>query len=128
MTKGTEHIFLVDDEENIVKTSQTILERYGYKVTSFYDGVSALKAFKENPNQFDLVITDLAMPNISGDKLSLELIKIRSDIPILLYTGFSDSISEKKAACLGIMGFLYKPIVIKDLISKIREVLDKNNN
>ncbi|MBT3175811.1 MAG: response regulator [Desulfobacula sp.] len=77
-----------------------------------------------NPDKFDLVITDMAMPDMSGDKLSAELIKIRPDIPVLLCTGFSGNMSEKKAASLGIKGFLLKPIVIKDLAQKIREGLD----
>jgi len=69
----------------------------------------------------------MAMPNMPGDKLSTELIKIRSDIPVLLCTGFSENISEEKAASLGIKGFILKPIVMKDLAQKIREVLDNNN-
>ena len=84
----------------------------------------ALKVFQMNPDKFDLVITDMAMPDMSGDKLSAELIKIRPDIPVLLCTGFSGNMSEKKAASLGIKGFLLKPIVIKDLAQKIREGLD----
>ena len=73
-----------------------------------------------------MVITDMAMPNMSGDKLSVELTKIRPDIPVLLCTGFSETMSEEKAVSLGIKGFLLKPIVMKDLSQKIREVLDKN--
>ncbi len=76
------------------------------------------------PDIFDLVITDMAMPNMSGDKLASELIKIRPDIPVLLCTGFSERMPEEKAATLGIKGFLLKPIVMKDLSDKMREVLD----
>jgi len=76
------------------------------------------------PDKFDLVITDMTMPNMSGDKLASELVKIRSDIPILLCTGFSEKIPEEKAKSIGIKGFLMKPIVRKDLSKKIREVLD----
>ncbi|MBT4877324.1 MAG: response regulator, partial [Desulfobacula sp.] len=76
-------------------------------------------------DKFDLIITDMQMPNMPGEKLSAELIKIRSDIPILLCTGFSETMSEKRAASLGIKGFLLKPIVMNDLAQKIREVLDK---
>ncbi|WP_299981100.1 response regulator, partial [Desulfobacula sp.] len=72
------------------------------------------------------VITDLAMPNMPGDKLAAELAKIRPDIPILLCTGFSETMSEEKVASLGIKGFILKPIVMKDLARKIREVLEKN--
>jgi PAS domain S-box-containing protein len=124
MKTGTEKIMLVDDEENILDTTKNILEKYGYKITIFKEGQSALQAFSKDPNYFDLVITDMAMPNMAGDRLSAELIKIRPDIPILLCTGFSETISEEKALSLGIKGFLMKPILMKDLAQKIRKVLD----
>ncbi|MBT3387875.1 MAG: response regulator, partial [Desulfobacula sp.] len=72
------------------------------------------------------VITDMAMPNMPGDKLSTELTKIRPAIPVLLCTGFSENMSEERAASLGIKGFLLKPILMDDLAQKIREVLDEN--
>ena len=80
--------------------------------------VEALEAFRADPTKFDVVITDLAMPNMSGDKLAGELIKIRPDIPVILCTGFSERMPEEKAAAVGIKGFLMKPIVIKDLSSQ----------
>jgi CheY-like chemotaxis protein len=103
-----------------------MLERLGYQVTSRVSSLEALEAFRANPDRFDIVITDMAMPNMPGDKLSVELTKIRSDIPVLLCTGFSETMSEEKATSLGIKGFLFKPIVIKDLAQKIREVLDES--
>lgn len=126
LNTGTEKIMLVDDEENILDTTKSILEEYGYKITVFKEGNSAFQTFAKDPNYFDLVITDMSMPNMAGDRLSAELIKIRPDIPILLCTGFSETISEEKALSLGIKGFLLKPIVMKDLAQKIREVLDEN--
>jgi len=126
LNTGTEKIMLVDDEENILDTTKSILEKYGYKITVFKEGLSAFQTFAKDPNYFDLVITDMSMPNMAGDRLSAELIKIRPDIPILLCTGFSETISEEKALSLGIKGFLLKPIVMKDLAQKIREVLDGN--
>ena len=122
---GTEQILLVDDEEAILSLEKQILERLGYQVTSRISSTEALEAFRAAPDKFDLVITDMAMPNMPGNKLSVELIKIRPDIPVLLCTGFSETMSEKKAASLGIKGFLLKPIVMKDLAQKIRDVLDK---
>ncbi|MBC2706099.1 PAS domain S-box protein [Desulfobacula sp.] len=122
---GTERILLVDDEEAIIAMEKQILERLGYQVTSRTSSIEALEAFRANPDTFDMVITDMAMPNMPGDKLSVELIKIRSDIPILLCTGFSEIMSEEKAASLGIKGFILKPIVMKDLAQKIRDVLDE---
>ncbi|MCD4737131.1 MAG: response regulator [Bacteroidales bacterium] len=122
---GTEQILLVDDEESIISMEKQMLERLGYHVTSRTSSIEALEAFRDNPDKFDIVITDMAMPNMSGDKLSVELTKMHPDLPILLCTGFSDTMSEEKAASLGIKGFLLKPIVMKDLAQKLREVLDE---
>ncbi|MCK5100243.1 MAG: response regulator, partial [Desulfobacteraceae bacterium] len=123
---GTEHILLVDDEKIIITMEKHMLERLGYQVTSHTSSVEALEAFRASPDKFDLVITDMAMPNMPGDKLSDKLTEIRPDIPVLLCTGFSEVMSEKKAISLGIKGFLLKPIVMHDLSMKIREVLDEN--
>ena len=121
---GTEQILLVDDEEAILSMEKRMLERLGYQVTSRTSSIEALEVFRDSPDKFDIVITDKQMPNMPGDKLSAELIKIRPDIPVLLCTGFSEKMSEERAASLGIKGFLWKPIVMKDLAQKIREVLD----
>ena len=121
---GTEQILLVDDEEAILSMEKRLLERLGYQVTSRTSSLEALEAFRTNPDKFDLAITDMAMPNMPGDKLSVELTKVRPDIPILLCTGFSETMSEEKALSLGIKGFLLKPIIMKDLARKIREVLE----
>ncbi|MDM8537628.1 PAS domain S-box protein [Desulfobacterales bacterium HSG17] len=123
---GIEHILLVDDEDIVVTVVKQMLERLGYQVTSYTSSIDALEAFRASFDIFDIVITDMQMPNMSGDKLSFELTKIRPDIPILLCTGFSETMSDEKATSLGINGFLLKPIVINDLSHKIREVLDKN--
>lgn len=122
---GTEQILLVDDEYVIIKMEKQMLERMGYKVVSRTNSIEALETFRANPYKFDLVITDMAMPNMPGDKLAAELTQIRPDIPILLCTGFSETISEDKAMALGIKGFLMKPVVMKNLSKKIRDVLGK---
>ncbi|WP_051012324.1 response regulator [Desulfobacula toluolica] len=124
--KGNEKILLVDDEKDIVTMEKQMLERLGYQVVSRTNSIEALEIFRADPDKFDMVITDMAMPNMPGDKLSAQLIKINPDIPILLCTGFSEAISKEKAAALGIKGFLMKPIVMKDFADKIREVLKKN--
>jgi len=124
---GTESVLLVDDEKSIIALEKQTLNRLGYQVTSHTSSIEALEAFRANPDKFDLVITDKAMPKMPGDKLAAELIKIRHDIPILLCTGFSESISEEKIKSIGIKGLLLKPIIIKDLAKKIRETLDKKN-
>jgi len=122
--KGDERILLIDDETVIVSMEKEILERLGYQVTSRTSSIEALEAFREQPDKFDLVITDMTMPNMTGDKLAGELIKIRPDIPIIMCTGFSERMSEEKAEYLGIKGFLMKPILLKDLSSLVRKVLD----
>ncbi|MCP4116302.1 MAG: PAS domain S-box protein [Desulfobacteraceae bacterium] len=121
---GTERIMLVDDEDAIIQMEKQMLERLGYQVVSYVDSLETLERFRAEPDQFDMVITDMAMPNMSGDKLAAELIKIRPDIPILLCTGFSEKIPENKSTCLGIKNVLMKPIAKKDLANKIREMLD----
>ena len=124
LPRGTEQIMLVDDETDILVSSQEILEKHGYKVASFKDGESALQSFKEDQGLFDLVITDMTMPQMAGDELAAKILKIRKDIPIILCTGFSEAISEEKALSSGFKGFLMKPIGMKDFVNKIREVLD----
>jgi len=122
--KGDERILLVDDQEIIVQMEKQMLERLGYHVTTRTSSIDALEAFRMKPEKFDIIITDLTMPDMTGDKLAQELIKIRSDIPILLCTGFSERMSEEKAAAMGIKNFLMKPIVMKDLSKIVRNVLD----
>jgi len=122
---GTEHILLVDDEAEIVTMEKQMLERLGYRVTSFVDSTEALETFHAAPDQFDLVITDLTMPKLPGDKLATELTEIRPDIPIILNTGFSDKVILNAEKNFGIKSVLIKPIVMKNLAATIRKVLDE---
>ncbi len=122
-TGGEERILLVDDEEAIITMEQQVLERLGYHVTPFIGSMEALEAFRACPDKFDLVITDMAMPGLPGDKLAAELINIRPDIPIVLCTGFNETLTEEKIVSLGIKALLMKPVRIKDLAGKLREVL-----
>jgi len=123
---GNEHVFLVDDEEAILTLAKLILDPLGYQLTSHSSSIEALEDFRANPDRFDIVITDLTMPKMSGDKLAAELIKIRPGIPIILCTGFSETMSEKKALSIGIKSFLIKPVSVKELSQKIRVLLDEN--
>ncbi|MEA3417313.1 MAG: response regulator, partial [Thermodesulfobacteriota bacterium] len=123
--KGDERILLVDDEDIIVQMKKQMLERLGYHVTARTSSADALEAFRANPDTFDLVITDMTMPNMTGEQLAGEIMKIRFDIPVILCTGFSERMSEEKAKSLGIKGYLMKPVVMKDLSNTIRKVLDK---
>ena len=95
LPKGNERILLVDDDPSIVNMICQMLERLSYTVTSITDSKAALERFQSTPDDFDLVITDMAMPNMSGDQLAAELIKVRESIPILLCTGHSDAVDEK---------------------------------
>ncbi len=125
LPKGDERILLVDDEEAIISMEKMVLERLGYKVTSRTSSIEALEAFRVGSDRYDMVITDMAMPKMPGDKLAAELIKIREDIPVILCTGFSETMTEEQLAALGIAGLLLKPIISKDLAEKIREILDR---
>ncbi|MCP4670604.1 MAG: response regulator [Desulfobacula sp.] len=122
--KGNEKIMIVDDEEAIRLASKDFLERYGYKINAFKNGFEALKEFKNNPDDFDLVVTDLTMPRISGDKLAIELLAIRPDLPIILCTGYSEKMTKTKAKELGIKKYIQKPITNTDLTILAREILD----
>ncbi|SDT95979.1 PAS domain-containing hybrid sensor histidine kinase/response regulator [Desulfobacula phenolica] len=121
---GTERILLVDDEAAIIAFEKKVLTRLGYQVTSLTSSVEALEVFRAAPKEFDLVISDVAMPILSGDRLASELIKIRPDIPILICTGFSETITQKNVEELGGKGFLMKPVGMKDLAQAIRNILD----
>ncbi|MCP4671898.1 MAG: PAS domain S-box protein [Desulfobacula sp.] len=123
--KGNEQIMLVDDEVDILDTSRTILEQQGYKVATFKDGLSALQAFKLDPDFFDIVITDMTMPKMAGDELSVEILKIRKDIPIILCTGYHESFTEDNARDIGISQYVQKPITGQELSALIRGFLDK---
>ena len=122
---GTEEILLVDDEEAIVRMEQQMLEQLGYNVTTRTGSVDALEAFRTNPNRYDLIITDMSMPNMTGIKLAKEIKNIKPVVPIIICTGFSDQINEEKCESLGIQGYVMKPIVRKEFAETIREVIDK---
>ena len=123
---GTERILLVDDDEVIGCIAKEILERLGYQVTMLTSGVEAAEIFGEAPQEIDLVVTDMTMPNMTGAELSQKLLKIRPDIPIILCTGFSELIDKEKATALGIQEYLMKPVGRNDLAKTVRKVLDKN--
>jgi PAS domain S-box-containing protein len=122
---GNERILFVDDEESIAKLGHRRLERLGYKLESTTSPIKALALFRSQPDQFDLIITDLTMPKMTGDKLVKEILNIRSDIPIILCTGFSEKIDEKKAKEIGAADYIEKPLDKCDFAFKVRKVLDE---
>jgi PAS domain S-box-containing protein len=125
LPSGTERILLVDDEAYIVNLGSKILQRLGYSVTTRTSSLEALELFRAKPNAFDLVITDMSMPNMTGDRLSIELLNIRPHLPIILCTGYSQKMSEETASEIGIKAFAYKPMVKAELAKTVRKVLDQ---
>ena len=125
--RGTEHVLLVDDEEPILKVECQMLESLGYRVSFFSNATQALHAFENDPENVDLVITDMTMPRMTGAELSKRLRTLRPDTLIILCTGFSEQIDQEKAAAIGIQEFIMKPIIKKDLAALVRKVLDSKN-
>jgi len=121
---GTERILFVDDEASIVKMFEQVLSGLGYTVTARTSSIEALELFRNRPYDFDIILTDMRMPNMTGIRLTEEMIKIRSDIPVILCTGYSDQISEENAAEIGIRAFLKKPFITNEVAKTIRKALD----
>lgn len=126
LPEGSERILLVDDELPVVETGKHVLETLGYDVTTRTSSVEALELFKVKPDSFDLVITDMTMPNMTGDKLAKELLNIRPDIPIIICTGYSSLINKEKAQDMGIRAYIMKPMLTHEIAKTIRNVLSNN--
>jgi len=120
---GDERILLVDDEEQVLNMLQKMLEQLGYQVKAFMSSPEAYQYFTDSPDSFDLVITDMTMPKMTGEELAKKIMIIRSDIPIILCTGFSEKMSEEKAKSLGIREFIMKPVIRGEIAKIIRHVL-----
>jgi CheY-like chemotaxis protein len=121
---GTEKILVVDDEVFQTDMSKHLLGLLGYKVETCNRASEALTLFRNAPQKFDLVITDMVMPGMTGDELARQLLQLRPDLPIILCTGYSENITEAKAKELGIKGFALKPLVMEELARLIRKVLE----
>ncbi len=122
--KGNERILLVDDDQRVAVMEQYMLETLGYHVTCHQKSPEALLAFRQSPKAFDLVITDLTMPNLTGDQLAEKITEIRPGMPIILCTGYGEQSNKEKYKLKGIKGFLHKPVAIKDASHMIRDILD----
>ncbi|MEN6320749.1 MAG: PAS domain S-box protein [Syntrophaceae bacterium] len=120
---GSERILFVDDEPYLAEIGKEGLTKLGYEVTVRTSSIEALQAFRTCPERFDLVITDMTMPNMTGIQLAAEILKIRHDIPIILCTGYSEIIDEEKSNKYGIRAFLMKPISLEEIARTIRKVL-----
>ncbi len=121
---GKERVLFIDDEEMLTQMGKTMLERLGYHVTVRNSSLEALETFLNQPDQFDLVITDQTMPGMTGADMARRMIQVRPDIPIILCTGYSTIIAEKDAKAIGIKEFALKPLAKQDIAQLIRKVLD----
>ncbi|MGZ6276323.1 MAG: PAS domain S-box protein [Syntrophales bacterium] len=122
---GEERILFVDDEAALVQLATGTLTGLGYEVEGRTGSMEALELFRARPDSFDLVITDMTMPNMTGSELAQRLMSIRPDIPIILCTGFSEAMTQEKARAIGVKAFIMKPIVQRQIAEAIRRVLDK---
>ncbi|HSR11813.1 MAG TPA: response regulator [Thermodesulfobacteriota bacterium] len=126
--RGEVSILVVDDDPMTLRAFDSALSRLGYSVTAFLESVEALKTFQEHPDRYDLLLTDQRMPGLEGDRLAEEVIHIRPGMPVILCTGFSNSISAGEAKAKGIRGFLLKPFSLEDLADAVGRVLMENGS
>jgi PAS domain S-box-containing protein len=125
LVRGSERILLVDDEEAQAVSLKNMLEHLGYEVTVRTDGQGALGLFREDRERFDLVITDQAMPRMTGGKLAEEMLRLRPDLPIILCTGFSEQVDANGAKKLGLREFLMKPFSAREVSAAIRRAVTR---
>jgi DNA-binding NtrC family response regulator len=128
VTRGSERILFVDDEQSIAKLQSKALGRLGYRVVSMTDSREALELFRKSPLAYDLIVTDMTMPHLTGDKLAAEIMALRPGIPIIVCTGFNRWISEESADRQGISAFLMKPYTLSNLSDAIRSALDRTRD
>jgi PAS domain S-box-containing protein len=126
-TNDSELILLVDDDEMIVHSTSQILERLGFDVIAKTNSIDALEAFQEEPDKFDLVVTDQVMPNMTGTQLAVKLLSISPDIPIILCSAFPEDVCPEEVKKIGIKEFIVKPISMKKINKIIRKVFDKSS-
>lgn len=120
---GQGRVLFVDDEHDLVEMGQLMLEKLGYEVVTSTDGTEALAKFQADPQKFDLAITDMTMPNLTGAALARQLLEIRPDLPVVLCTGYSELITEERAKAMGIKEFAIKPLRQGELAKIIRKIL-----
>ncbi len=121
---GTERILLVDDEEAIVRMEHQMLARLGYQVTVRTASVEALEAFRANPDGYDLLLTDMTMPNLTGIQLATAVRSLRPELPVIICTGFSEQLDEARCAAMGITAVLMKPVANRAVAEAVRKALD----
>lgn len=122
---GKGRILLIDDEISIVEIGKGLLEKLGYEISASTSSIDALAIFQKDPGYFDLVISDIMMPDMTGEMLARKLIEIRSDIPVILCTGFSDNMTEEKAQKMGITALVMKPLMAGELARVVQKGMEK---
>ena len=128
LPQGNERVLLIDDDKTVGGMVEQMLKSLGYKVVVKTDSLNALDSFKNNPNAFDIVLSDQVMPNLTGINLAEKLLEIRGDIPIIIMTGFSEKINAEQVYKMGIKGYLEKPVIKKNIAELVRNILDKKVN
>ncbi len=124
MISGSEHILLVDDEPAPLESAKQLLEELGYRVTAFQSAAAGLEAFNRQPDNFDIIITDMTMPGMTGLDFARKILELKPEQPTILCTGHSELVNREKALAIGIREFLEKPLIIDDLAKTIRTILD----
>jgi CheY-like chemotaxis protein len=121
---GTETILFVDDEKLLLETGKELLESLGYRVETRASSIDALEAFRAQPDKYDLIVSDMTMPKITGEHLAVEIKKIQPNVPIILCTGFSKRLNSEKMIKIGVAKVLMKPVTINELAVNVRLALD----
>jgi len=125
LPKGSERILFVEDENTLAAIGERMLQYLEYDVTVKTSSIEALEAFRAEPDQYDLLVTDMVMPQKTGKELAQEIIKIRPDFPVILCSGYSDLITRDQLNKAGIRAFMMKPFAMRDIAEIIRQVLDQ---
>jgi len=123
LPRGTERILFIDDEALIVEIGTEMLRALGYAVTGVQRSTDGWELFRQNPHAFDLIITDQTMPDMTGFSLAKQCLQLRPDIPIILCTGYSETVSEDQARAAGIRGVLVKPVKLQEFAESVRAAL-----
>ncbi len=124
ITRGSERIMFVDDEEKLNKVADEIFSVYGYTIDTFTDPLLALENFAAQPGVYSLVITDMTMPSMTGEEMAKKMMDKQPDLPVILCTGFNETINKEKAEEAGFCRYFQKPLVMSRLVKSVREILD----
>ena len=125
LSRGSERVLFVDDEPALAELGKSMLEHLGYEVRACTSSLEALEAFRSDPVRWDIVVTDLTMPQMTGIHLALKLRELRRHLPVVVCTGYSEQVTPDHVRSLGISGLLFKPLVLKDLSHEVRRALDE---